>query len=76
MSQSHGKVDWKKRVRQEYVRLRQLKKFHRSDKIKTAFAANRQVLSGHLKELNKRSAQIEAQPIAIDSLFDQNPMTR
>ena len=76
MSQPQCKIDWKKRVRQEYISLRQSKKDHRSGKIKTAFAANRQVLSEHLKKLNKHSSLVEAQPISFDSSFDQNPMTK
>ena len=76
MSQTQHKIDWKKKVRQEYFTLRQLKKFQRSDKIKTAFANNRQAISSKLNELNTLNARIEAQPIAIDGSFNQNPMTK
>ena len=76
MSQSQHKIDWKKKVRQEYFRLRQLKKFQRSDKIKHAFASNLSILSEKLVELNKQTSRIAAQPIVCDGAIDQNPMTK
>ena len=76
MSHSQLKIDWKKRVRQEYFRLRQQKKFERSDKIKTAFANNLKSISEKLNQLEAQSSNVTAQPISIDGSFDLNPMTK
>lgn len=76
MFQSQYKIDWKKRVRQEYFRLRQQKKFERSDKIKTAFANNLQSISEKLVQLNKQTSSVTAQPIPMDGSYDLAPMTK
>ena len=70
------KIDWKKLVRQEYFRLRQLKRFQRTDNIKSAFASNITSLDVKLKKLNEEITKIDAQPIVRDGTFDGNPVAK
>ncbi|KAK2176051.1 hypothetical protein NP493_690g02022 [Ridgeia piscesae] len=43
-------MEWRKRVRSEYMRLKQHKRFKRADEVKTAFASNRR----HINEITAR----------------------
>lgn len=49
MSGSKNKIsaEWKKRVRAEYMRLRQIKRFKRADEVKVAWNENRKKLNGN-----------------------------
>uniref|UniRef100_H2YDH4 [histone H3]-lysine(27) N-trimethyltransferase n=1 Tax=Ciona savignyi TaxID=51511 RepID=H2YDH4_CIOSA len=76
MSHSSYKIDWKKRVRQEYCRLRQVKRFQRSDKIKSAFNSNLEVIADRLKLLSNSTTQVNTQCVLADSSFDDRPITK
>ena len=77
MSQSTpSKIDWKKLVRQEYFRLRQLKRFQRTDNIKSAFASNISRLDEKLNKLHQEITKIDAQVIVKDCTFDGNPVAK
>uniref|UniRef100_H2YDH5 [histone H3]-lysine(27) N-trimethyltransferase n=1 Tax=Ciona savignyi TaxID=51511 RepID=H2YDH5_CIOSA len=67
MSHSSYKIDWKKRVRQEYCRLRQVKRFQRSDKIKSAFNSNLEVIADRLKLLSNSTTQVNTQSCVVKS---------
>ncbi|XP_050312406.1 histone-lysine N-methyltransferase E(z) [Anthonomus grandis grandis] len=45
MSKNKPTIDWKKRVKQEYLRLRQQKKFKRADDVKLAWNKNREKMT-------------------------------
>jgi len=73
---SSHKIDWKKRVRQEYFRLRQQKRFQRSDKIKNALNRNLCEVSKRTSRLYNEALMFEAQLIETDSVFAKDPVTK
>uniref|UniRef100_A0A8C4WZ15 [histone H3]-lysine(27) N-trimethyltransferase n=1 Tax=Eptatretus burgeri TaxID=7764 RepID=A0A8C4WZ15_EPTBU len=58
-------VDWRKRVKSEYMRLRQLKRFRRADEVKSAFQANREQIRIHTEELDDGWRQRHVQPVPV-----------
>ncbi|CAM9332110.1 unnamed protein product [Lampetra planeri] len=58
-------VDWRKRVKSEYMRLRQLKRFRRADEVKSAFLANRHKIKDRTDVLNEEWKQRRVQPIQV-----------
>ncbi|GCB61847.1 histone-lysine N-methyltransferase EZH2 [Scyliorhinus torazame] len=60
-----GPVCWRKRVKSEYMRLRQLKRFRRADEVKSMFNANRQKIKEKTDILNQDWKQHRIQPVHI-----------
>ncbi|KAM4705719.1 histone-lysine N-methyltransferase EZH2 isoform 3-T3 [Rhinophrynus dorsalis] len=60
-----GPVCWRKRVKSEYMRLRQLKRFRRADEVKSMFNSNRQKILERTEILNQEWKQRRIQPVSI-----------
>ncbi|KAJ8406921.1 hypothetical protein AAFF_G00291970 [Aldrovandia affinis] len=60
-----GPVCWRRRVKSEYMRLRQLKRFRRADEVKSMFNSNRQKIVERTDILNQEWKQRRIQPVGI-----------
>ncbi|MGH0163779.1 UNVERIFIED_CONTAM: hypothetical protein FKN15_062282 [Acipenser sinensis] len=60
-----GPVCWRKRVKSEYMRLRQLKRFRRADEVKSMFNSNRQKIFERTDTLNQEWKLCRIQPVQI-----------
>uniref|UniRef100_A0A8C1JBK9 Histone-lysine N-methyltransferase EZH2 n=1 Tax=Cyprinus carpio TaxID=7962 RepID=A0A8C1JBK9_CYPCA len=60
-----GPVCWKRRVKSEYMRLRQLKRFRRADEVKSMFSSNRQKILERTDILNQEWKLRRIQPVHI-----------
>uniref|UniRef100_A0A8C0B606 Histone-lysine N-methyltransferase EZH2 n=1 Tax=Buteo japonicus TaxID=224669 RepID=A0A8C0B606_9AVES len=60
-----GPICWRKRVKSEYMRLRQLKRFRRADEVKSMFNSNRQKIMERTEILNQEWKQRRIQPVHI-----------
>uniref|UniRef100_A0A669EH79 Histone-lysine N-methyltransferase EZH2 n=1 Tax=Oreochromis niloticus TaxID=8128 RepID=A0A669EH79_ORENI len=56
---------WKRRVKSEYMRLRQLKRFRRADEVKSMFNSNRQKIMERTDILNQEWKTRRIQPVHI-----------
>lgn len=69
-------TDWRKRVRGEYMRLCQLKRFKRNDEIRCAFSLNRKLINDELEKHNCWCKEQPIQPLHTPETFSQIPVTR
>uniref|UniRef100_A0A8C3G3T8 Histone-lysine N-methyltransferase EZH2 n=1 Tax=Cyclopterus lumpus TaxID=8103 RepID=A0A8C3G3T8_CYCLU len=60
-----GPACWKRRVKSEYMRLRQLKRFRRADEVKSMFNTNRQKILDRTDILNQEWKTRRIQPVHI-----------
>ncbi|XP_056289535.1 histone-lysine N-methyltransferase EZH2 [Pseudoliparis swirei] len=60
-----GPACWKRRVKSEYMRLRQLKRFRRADEVKSMFNTNRQNIVDRTDILNQEWKTRRIQPVHI-----------
>uniref|UniRef100_A0A3B3ZZN3 Histone-lysine N-methyltransferase EZH2 n=1 Tax=Periophthalmus magnuspinnatus TaxID=409849 RepID=A0A3B3ZZN3_9GOBI len=60
-----GPACWKRRVKSEYTRLRQLKRFRRADEVKSMFNSNRQKINERTDFLNEEWKTRRIQPVHI-----------
>ncbi|XP_069480439.1 histone-lysine N-methyltransferase EZH2 [Ambystoma mexicanum] len=59
-----GPVRWRRRVKSEYMRLRQLKRFRRADEVKSTFNSNRHKIVERTEALNQEWARRRIQPVS------------
>ncbi|KAJ8284423.1 hypothetical protein COCON_G00032730 [Conger conger] len=64
---SNNLVEWRKRVKSEYMRLRQLKRFRKAEEVKSLFMASRRKIKERTSLLNDEWSKLRIQPIPLDS---------
>ncbi|XP_069041852.1 histone-lysine N-methyltransferase EZH1 isoform X2 [Lepisosteus oculatus] len=60
-----GLVEWRRRVKSEYMRLRQLKRFRKAEEVKSQFMANRSKIKEKTELLNDEWSNLRIQPIPM-----------
>ncbi|XP_066554614.1 histone-lysine N-methyltransferase EZH1 isoform X4 [Amia ocellicauda] len=58
-------VEWRKRVKSEYMRLRQLKRFRKAEEVKSQFMSNRSKIKERTELLNEEWSKLRIQPIPM-----------
>lgn len=69
-------MEWRKRVKSEYMRLKQQKRFKRADEVKTLFTNNRQYIQEQVEKQQIQLSLSAAQPLRAAETFSQVPVTR
>ncbi|XP_046378012.1 histone-lysine N-methyltransferase EZH2-like [Haliotis rufescens] len=69
-------IDWRKRVKAEYMRLCHMKRLKRADEVKTSFSANRKHISDEIEKQNVWMKQQPFQPLLAPETFSHVPVTR
>ncbi|GFR12669.1 histone-lysine N-methyltransferase E(Z) [Trichonephila clavata] len=68
--------EWKKKVKSEYMKLRQLKRFRRNDEIKSAYLANRRYIADKVVLMENYYQETNAIPLFPTDLPDHYPVMK
>ncbi|XP_058261244.1 histone-lysine N-methyltransferase EZH1 isoform X2 [Hemibagrus wyckioides] len=60
-------MKWRKRVKSEYMRLRQLKRFRKAEEVKALFLSNRRKIEGRTELLNEEWSKLRIQSIPLSN---------
>ncbi|XP_053473152.1 histone-lysine N-methyltransferase EZH1 isoform X1 [Ictalurus furcatus] len=60
-------MKWRKRVKSEYMRLRQLKRFRKAEEVKALFLSNRRKIEGRTDLLNEEWSKLRIQSIPLST---------
>uniref|UniRef100_A0A8C1D1Y0 [histone H3]-lysine(27) N-trimethyltransferase n=2 Tax=Cyprinus carpio TaxID=7962 RepID=A0A8C1D1Y0_CYPCA len=69
----HSLLEWKKRVKSEYMRLRQLKRFRKAEEVKALFQSNRRKIEGRTELLNEEWSKLRIQSIPLSTTSGSLP---
>ncbi|KAL0992799.1 hypothetical protein UPYG_G00098590 [Umbra pygmaea] len=64
---SHSLLEWRKRVKSEYMRLRQLKRFKKAEEVKALFMSNRQKIEDRTNMLNEEWTKLRVQSVPLSN---------
>ncbi|XP_068194024.1 histone-lysine N-methyltransferase EZH1 isoform X2 [Antennarius striatus] len=64
---SRGLLEWRRRVKSEYMRLRQLKRLKKTEEVKTLFMSNRQRIEHKTNLLNAEWSKLRIQSIPVSN---------
>ncbi|XP_041673212.1 histone-lysine N-methyltransferase EZH1 isoform X3 [Cheilinus undulatus] len=64
---SRSLLEWRRRVKSEYMRLRQLKRLKKAEEVKTLFMSNRQKIEQHTNLLNVEWSRLRIQSIPLST---------
>ncbi|XP_028840877.1 histone-lysine N-methyltransferase EZH1 isoform X1 [Denticeps clupeoides] len=62
-----GLLEWRRRVKSEYMRLRQLKRFRKAEEVKALFLSNRRKIEGRICLLNEEWSKRRIQSIPLST---------
>uniref|UniRef100_A0A3P9IHS7 [histone H3]-lysine(27) N-trimethyltransferase n=1 Tax=Oryzias latipes TaxID=8090 RepID=A0A3P9IHS7_ORYLA len=67
---SRSLLEWRRRVKSEYMRLRQLKRLKKADEVKTLFSSNREKIEQQTTVLNSEwsSLKIQSIPLSVSNV--------
>uniref|UniRef100_A0A8C7X9P5 [histone H3]-lysine(27) N-trimethyltransferase n=1 Tax=Oryzias sinensis TaxID=183150 RepID=A0A8C7X9P5_9TELE len=65
---SRSLLEWRRRVKSEYMRLRQLKRLKKADEVKTLFSSNREKIEQQTTVLNSEWSTLKIQSIPLSVL--------
>uniref|UniRef100_A0AAZ3PIY1 Uncharacterized protein n=1 Tax=Oncorhynchus tshawytscha TaxID=74940 RepID=A0AAZ3PIY1_ONCTS len=64
---SRSLLEWRKRVKSEYMRLRQLKRFKNAEEVKALFMSNRQKIEERTNLLNEEWSKLRIQSVPLST---------
>ncbi|KAG7243541.1 hypothetical protein INR49_011097 [Caranx melampygus] len=64
---SRSLLEWRRRVKSEYMRLRQLKRLKKAEEVKTLFMSNRQKIEQQTNLLNSEWSKLRIQSIPLST---------
>uniref|UniRef100_A0A8B9HM13 [histone H3]-lysine(27) N-trimethyltransferase n=1 Tax=Astyanax mexicanus TaxID=7994 RepID=A0A8B9HM13_ASTMX len=70
---SASPINWRKRVKSEYMRLRQLKRFRKAEEVKALFISNRQKIELRTDLLNEEWSKLRIQSIPFSTQSGSMP---